>query len=384
MWGKDVSIETAPRIGLYFVSVRRVSYLIARTLALGGCRVWVQSEIPLAELQARPSPGPAEREYYSWLFSDERIEIVEGSSEAPGVDGLMYEIGHDAPRYPERLRHWISKAHCVVGWNTNDQEQKWCQSLRAELASTARFARFLPSTHRLIVSSGRTALRPPMLLSLARRQGYFVHPKFLHEPALRAEMFADDWSAETPRPVRLFFSGNPEPDSRRRLVEELKEFLLTVPAIRFLDHYEQIQMPSALNASDRLVLWMVRAEPHDPLWYMRSDVVPPALWPRVLQMSDFALCPPAHERKTHRVVESLLQGVIPILDCPEEYDIGLRDGVNCLAVRYGQWKKAFQRALEMRAEEVIQLRRAVRGLALAELHPHGAARRWLQRLGVES
>ncbi|MFL6212852.1 MAG: hypothetical protein ACJ74J_03060 [Blastocatellia bacterium] len=377
--------DPSPRIGLYLLSANRTAYLISKILALGGCHVWVRFEIPLEELLRKSNQlADIEKEYCSWLFSETHVEILDGGDAPPAVDCLLYQVDYSRPRQPEALLAWMAKSGHITAWNTNYAEKDWWQLFSTDLRMAIKFTRFLLRTSRVVVACGRTRLRPTTVLSRGQRQGYFVHPKFLREPELYAEMFAESWSAESPRPVRLIFSGNPVPEERRQLIDRLKGFLSEQPDVQLIDHYEKIATRAALPSSDKaLVLWMVRANSRDPQWHLRRDVIPPSQWPLVLRMCDFAFCPPGDERKTHRVVEALLQGVIPILDCPEEYDLGLRDGVNCLVVCNGQWDKGVQRALSMPAEEVIRLRRAIQELAQTELYPTGAARRWLCRLGFE-
>ena len=376
-------VPDAPRIGLYFTAVNRNSYLIAKTLALGGCKVFVRLEIPLEELLARPDePGFAEREYCSWLYSEEDIQIIHSGDDFPEVDALLYQMWHLLPQHTEELHAWMKMAAHVTAWNANNHECSVWQNLRGELVSAIRFARLLLWTRNVVMQSGRIFLRPTSLLAHSRRQGYFTHPKFLREPVLRAEMFSGGWEAAESRPVRLIFSGNPEPESRRRTVESLRGFLQRRADVRILNHYEELPSQPAPTVGTNSVLWMVRAPVQDPLWYLRRDVIPPAKWPAVMRLCDFAFCPPGDERKTHRVVESMLQGVIPILDCPEEYDAGLRDGVNCLVVRQGRWQEAVQHALELSQPEVQRLRQAVQSAALKHLHHAGTARNWLTRLGL--
>jgi len=364
---------------LYFIWVNRNNYLIAKTLAMGGCQVWVRSEIPLENLvHLTGAQLSAEHEYSSWLFSDEHIRIVSDASPAPEVDVLLYEIGHLRPKFAAELCEWMSKSARAVAWNTNEHERVWWRNLRAELAALVRFFRFLPRTRTMIMQSGRLFFRPTALFSHARRQGYFVHPKFLREPDLRNEMFNVRWDPNKPRTVRLVFSGNPEPEFRRRLVEQLRCFVEAQPGVQIINHYENLATPLA-REGDKRVLWMVRANPHDPRWYLRNDIVPPLKWPGILRLCDFVFCPPGYERKTHRVIESLLQGVIPILDCPQEYDLGLQDNVNCLVVRRGRWQEAMQRALQFRLPDLVRLRKVIKTLAEDHLQHLGSARDLLAR-----
>ena len=377
--------DRSPRILLYLININRNGYLIAKTLSLAGYDVWVRSEISLNELQNLSSPGPAECEYFSWLFSDEEIRAAKIFDDVPMVDCLVYEIGHKRPRYPDELRAWIAKSERVIAWNTNDHERAWWQNLRAEVAALVKFADFLPRTRAVVMQSGRTFLRATALFSRPRRQGYFVHPKFLRDPALGAEMFGAKWSPDQSRPVRLVFSGNAEPETRRCLMEELDQFLKSRSNVRLVNHYKDMAQESILAPDAKaLVLWMVRAGSNDRRWDLRQDVVPPVKWPGVLRLCDFVLCPPGYERKTHRVVESLLQGVIPILDCPEEYDLGLGDGVNCLVVRDGSWSAALNRALRISEPEILRLRRNVWILAQAKLRIPCAAQDWLKKFGFQT
>jgi hypothetical protein len=376
-------LSPAPRIGLYFSSITQHSYLIAKTIALGGCDVWVRMELPLPEiLNSGSGPSSPVREYCSWLYSDEQIRVLSETSCTPAVDALLYELGSRSPRFPRQLWDWMRKARRVVAWNTNFYESSAWMNIRGELSRIVRFWRFLVRTRAVVMTGGPTHCRLTAPLGRASRQGLFVHPRFLREPGLRAEMFAFGWPPDAIRPIRLFFSGNPQPELRRRLIGEIGAFIESRPEIRVLHRYQESLLPDVPSSAEKAVLWMIRADEHDHQWWLREDVVPPPKWPEVLRLSDFSLCPPGYERKTHRVIESLLQGAIPILDCPEEYDIGLRDGHNCIVVRSGRWIEALQRVLQMREGDILGFRRAVSDVVANRLLPRSAAQEWLHRLDV--
>lgn len=376
------SMTPSGRIGLYFISVNRNAYLIAKTLALGGCSVHVRCELSEDELKGACASGySAEREYCSWLYSEEGIRIVGERAVAPPVDTLLYEIGHTRPKAPADLTTWMQKAGRVIAWNTTEHELSFRKNLRAEIGTTVKFLRLLFHTRNVIVGNGRTILRPTAFGRRSIRQGYFVHPKFLREPPLYEEMFLREWRVEEPRPVRIVFSGNAEPKSRTLLLQTAADFLKKRPDVNFLNHYEQL-LQLDRSPTGKTILWMMRAAVQDPKWYLRNDVVPPARWPGVLRQSDFAFCPPGFEKKTHRVIESMLQGVIPILDCPDEYDVGLRDGKSCVVVRHGRWHEAVRRALDYSLDDVIRMRCEVTEIARLHLVPSSGARDWLRRLGL--
>ena len=378
----NIGSSPTPRIGLYFVSSNRNSYLIARTLSMTGFQIFVRMEKSFDDLMGDPdSPNIAERKYCSWLYSEPRIKVVANDTLPPQVDVLMFEISSLRPRFRQGLTLWQKHAARVIAWNSNEHESSFWENLRGELACMKHYWEFLPRVKSVIVSAGRTKLRPTAMVCRAVRQGYFAHPIFFREQPLFREMFEGDCAWQNSRAVRLVFSGNPEPASRRQLIDEVFRAVQAFPGIGILRHYEGLMDRRHVNGGP-VALWMVRGDSSDPKWYMRQDVVPPAKWPGVLRQCDFVFCPPGYEKKTHRVIESLLQGVIPILDCPEEYEIGLADGKNCLKVFAGSWKDAVKRALGMKSEDVIKMRAAVKEIRNAYLLPAAAGRRWLAKLEV--
>ncbi len=370
------------RIGLYFVSSNRNSYLIARTLSMTGCQIFVRLEKSFDELMADPdSPNIAERRYCSWLYSEPRIRILANDTPPPPMDVLLFEISSLRPVFRQGLSAWQKQAKRAIAWNSNDHESSLWGNLRGELACVKHYWEFLPRVRKVIMGAGRLTLRPTAMVCRTTRQGYFVHPIFFREQPLFREMFEGNCEPLNPRPIRLVFSGNPEPPTRRRLIDGVFQFVQAFPGITVLRHHEELAERQQTHAGP-VALWMVRGDSSDPKWYLRQDVVPPAKWPGALRQCDFVFCPPGYEKKTHRVIESLLQGVIPILDCPEEYEVGLVDGKNCLQVSAGRWKDAVERALRMKSEEVIKMRAAVMEIRNACLLPEAAGRRWLAKLEV--
>jgi hypothetical protein len=379
---RQIGSSPAPRIGLYFVSANRNGYLIAKTLSLTGYEIFARLENSMGDLVGDPgAPNIVERRYCSWLYSEPGIHVVAEGTLPPELDVLLFEISSLRPRFRQGLAAWQKRAKRVMAWNTNDHESSPWGNLRGELACVKHYWEFLPRAQRVIVGAGRLKLRPTAMMGRTLRQGYFVHPNFYREQHLFQEMFEGDCAEKELRPVRLVFSGNPEPASRRQLIDDVFQVVQAFPKVVVLKHHEELFSRQFAN-DERLALWMVRADSSDPRWHLRQDVVPPAKWPGVLRQCDFVFCPPGYEKKTHRVIESLLQGVIPILDCPEEYDIALADGKNCLKVAPGRWKDAVERALKMKPEEVIRMRAAVMETRDTYLLPEAAGRTWLAKLDL--
>lgn len=375
------------RIGFYLVSIERQSYLMAKMLALSGHQVVVYSEFSLQTvLEGTESPGFSERHYFSWLYSDGDIQMLpQEEVEMPPVDLLIYEMGHVRPTQPERLARWISRAAQVAAFHTHEFNVDFYQNHRADLARLVRYRRFLPRTRRLLLRGGKTPFRLPLMLAPGALMGYFVNPDFLRDAELRQSLFATDWPRDEKRPVRLFFAGNPEPPARRKIVEEITQHWSGEsdwPVLRSLGEREHF-LASNRNGK-QAILWMVRGDPKDANWEGRADSIHPRHWAGVLKSVDFCVCPPGYELKTHRVIESLLCGSIPILDCPEEYDVDLEHGVNCLVARKNTWKETVSGALNYSQEQILAMRKNVRECKERYLSVNAAGRRLAQKCGLET
>ena len=115
-----------------------------------------------------------------------------------------------------------------------------------------------------------------------------------------------------------------------------------------------------------------------------SSTVPSGLDPsaylRILTDLDFCISPPGHDPYTHRTVEAIVRGSVPILAEPRAYDLGLRDGENCIVVSNGDWLEATRRALSMPQFEVVRLRNSTLALREERLVPNAAAERFCSQL----
>ena len=368
------------QVGVYLSTANRISYLIVKTLAMAGCRVHLHSDVTAADIERQKAePGNIERNYFSWLFSEDNVALVTPKTQLPELDVVIWEMGPKRLKFPELLSSFCAKTKVINGWDPSTQEQSWRFNQKSDAAALVRGFPFSIKCHRVVVGGGRLWLRLISLLRPTHRQGYFINPHFLRDSGLMGAMFANDWTPQENRPWRLLFSGNPEPEARRNIVTEVQAFLLASQNVNLERHFSDIR--DATN--NRLkVLWMVRADPNDPQWAMRADVIPPLKWPGLLSRADFSLCPPGYENKTHRVVESLIRGAIPILDCPEEYDLELKDGVNCLVVKNGDWEQQVQRALSLEQSDIQTMRCSIQVLREKYLTCEAMGQHWLRKCGL--
>jgi hypothetical protein len=124
------------------------------------------------------------------------------------------------------------------------------------------------------------------------------------------------------------------------------------------------------------------------VWRAYSDAQPAALSPdeflKVLTESDFTLSPPGYSLVTHRPVEALLRGSIPVLNAGELdlYDLGLADGVNCIAVPPGGWPAAMERITGMSDTDIFAMRRNVQAMLANRVAYPALSRDMSQRLGL--
>src|SRR5262249_51778236 len=79
------------------------------------------------------------------------------------------------------------------------------------------------------------------------------------------------------------------------------------------------------------------------------------------------ISPPGWGAFTHRTIEALVRGSIPIIEDPRVYGLELRDNDNCIIARPDDWGAAVQRALKMDEEEIRRIRRNVIGLREKQL-----------------
>jgi hypothetical protein len=101
--------------------------------------------------------------------------------------------------------------------------------------------------------------------------------------------------------------------------------------------------------------------------------VDPSEYLHILADMDFCVSPPGWGRYSHRTVEAIVRGAVPILSDASAYDLDLRDGENCIIVSDGNWREATRRALVMSQSEVVRLRNSVLALREERVAPNIAA-----------
>jgi len=174
---------------------------------------------------------------------------------------------------------------------------------------------------------------------------------------------AQDWKSDSRRPIRANFVGSRDPARRGQILDSIDAYFFNT----FPGDNEQKHM----------------------VWHVYSDARPAALSPveflNTLANSDFTLSPPGYSLVTHRPVEALLRGSIPVINADELdlYDLGLADGMNCIAVSKGGWPAAMDRITRMGEVEIVAMRRNVLAMLNERVVYPALSRNICRRLGLD-
>ncbi len=195
--------------------------------------------------------------------------------------------------------------------------------------------------------------------------GFDVHSQFLEDPASFEHIHGYNWQAQAERPILANFLGSKDPRIRERVLDSIRPMLA----------------PDGARDSE--------AKPGKQwFWHEYTDAAPGGLGPLefvdLLTDSDFTLCPPGYSLVTHRPIEALLRGSIPVLNANELdiYAIGLADGVNCIAAPIGDWSTVIDRLLAMDQDRIAAMRRHIGEMHATLLDYPAGARNMCRRLGI--
>jgi len=333
-----------------------LTYTMARALAFSGhpVQVWI---------------ADVERDRQSTWSLSGRIAAIPGASviadhaappPAP-FDQLIVQGHSQLLRYRNVLDQLAPHARHLTLVSLGDRSRPWRQALRMQWREWRWMGRWFGKVNRIVYKDGFHRLDWLGLLRSRRVVGFDAHSNFLRDDTLFQAIHAADWTADAPRPHRANFLGSRDPAIRERILESVERYFSAAP--------NGAPGPSML-------------------WHAYSDAQPAALSPaeflRALTESDFTLAPPGYSLLTHRPVEALLRGSIPVLNADELdlYDLGLANGVNCIAVPPGGWPGAMARIVAMGEPEVVAMRRNVVAMLDDQVAYPALARAICRRLGV--
>jgi hypothetical protein len=185
------------------------------------------------------------------------------------------------------------------------------------------------------------------------------YPPYLHPQLFNAETFSQifaDFRMIGRRRYAVGFMGNKNPKERSIALAKCRRAIAEAGAQSFWIEYGDDEHQKSL-AADQFI--------------------------SALGDMDFCLCPAGYSDWTHRVVECLCRGAIPILPDPHLYGLALRDLANCISVKGDDWYGAVKHALSLSLQELQEMRSNVLNLRDTLLVPSAASRRFCEQFPIE-
>lgn len=292
------------------------------------------------------------------------VKVIADRSARPPekIDQLIVQGHPQLLHHREVLDLLAARAARLTAITAGDRSRPFRQALRLQWREWRWYGNWFGKVKCIAYKDGPYRIDWLGLFRPRRVVGFDAHSKFLQDEKLFRALHAQDWDSNTPRPIRANFLGSRDPATRGRILDSVEDFFTSA---------------TPAGVGQRMV------------WHAYSDAQPAALsgeaFLQVLTDSDFTLAPPGYSLVTHRPIEALLRGSIPVLHADELdlYDLGLVDGVNCIAVAPHGWRAAMQRIVDMSSAEVAGMRENIRAMLEEKVAYPALARDISRRLGLE-
>ena len=308
------------------------------------------------------------------------LETIGYFFRSSGVDVVFITepTGDDRSEHPWSLQRVAAQNH-KVRWISDQPESG--DLLIAEALVDPRYRR---SRDSWISRSKEVAFLFPHVGTTVKRQIAYLLKSWPHSVTARTAIFFGDrrnafdaWSPTFQR--RAFYSPHLHPQlfSDEPLNQVFADFNIMEArqyAIGFMGNKNPRER-STILAECRRAIEQAKAQ---SFWIEygdneHQDALTPEQFISRLGEMDFCLCPTGWSRWTHRVVESLCRGAIPILQDAHLYGLDLQDSVNCIMVKNGDWYSSVKAALNLPIADLQNMRRNIIDLREKMLVPSRAA-----------
>lgn len=301
----------------------------------------------------------------SILVADDGFESRAASSIQKRVSAIggVRSVGCDMPQRPATFERLIvqatprqvdvlrdlprlaARASAITLISAGDRSRSWIDAFGAQWFELTRLGTARRRVDRVLFKDG--FYRVDLFGVFRHREvvGFDVHSQFLSNAQERDAMHATDWSLEDVRPYLVNFLGSRDPQPRLAILDTMRHLFVS-------------QSGQAKGAPGGKQMY----------WCEYSDATPGGLPPLqfvdTLTKSDFTLCPRGYSLVTHRPIEALLRGSIPVLRADELdlYGVALVDGKTCIAVDDDGWARAVERILAMPEAQIRAMRQNVQGI----------------------
>ena len=339
-----------------------LTYTIAKALSVGGhdVSVWVVNP----NLDHGLSEG-----IRTSLRETPRVRIVARDEMAlPSViDRLVIQV---FPRPQEALLHAkapAQRARRITLISAGDRSRPWRDAVKQQLQEVRSLGIDANRIDHVLYKDG--FYRRDLLGMFKARHcvGFDPHSQFIHNGELFRAMYARDWDPDARRTILANFLGSRDPEIRKRALDNVRPLF---------DSASGSSPSSAIHKSMR--------------WHEYSDAAPIGLDPRefirVLSDSDFTLCPRGYSLVTHRPIEALLRGSIPVLseDELDLYGVDFKDGQNCITVQDRHWRETVESLARVEEPEIRRMRTNIDAMFDEFLDYPAMAKQIRARIGMDS
>lgn len=336
-----------------------VSYMIAKALSFAGHNIYVYFGVP-------------EHEETSLNKIKQRLLRIPRVTVLSDNDDMAQQVTFERliiqmfprPQFMEScqaIHTFAKKAQHITLISAGDRSKYWRTAYKMQWKELRAFGKWIKRIDRIVYKDGCHSFDLYALIKSRRVLGFNVHSAFMDEEEKFEYIQKQDWEIEAIRPYGINFMGSQDPARRMCILDSIR------PLFAKSDNSNSFKQN---------------------IWHEFSDEKPNALTPLefvdILTNSDFTLCPTGYSLITHRLIETLLRGSIPILSANELniYDLDLTDGVNCIAALSDNWQTTIERCFSMEEKNIIKMRKNIHALVHNRILYPASSKEMRQRLAI--
>lgn len=320
------------------------------------------------------TPQESEQKEHEWCLKRlsqlqlTNIELVAPGSFPAHTDWLYVRSSKTQPLFEKNMNAWLGKAE-NLGLLAHYSHHDGFKSIAKQLLYT--FPYYLLAKSVLLQISSQHQ-HPYCFI---QEQAFFspsVHPQYIVDEYYKQLMFDEYRDFNIRRNYKFTFLGNQQPKEREMVLKMVQKTLHHIKNSVIFDSYKQ---DTEISTSNVNILWIEYGDRGS-----KRGLKPPE-YVKALSETDFCICPLGWGGNwTHRVIEALVCGAIPILEDADRYNIGLTDMETCIAVKNSNWEEAIERAAQLNPDEIITMRSKIKTTKENYLLPEVAAHRFRESL----
>lgn len=268
------------------------------------------------------------------------------------------------------LRKWLNKSKQIGFLTYSNYKGNWKEKAK-ELLRNFPYYLF---AERIGYQTSSSSKVPYFFIKNQFFYSPSVHPQSIVKDDYRKLMFAPTYNSKKERNFKFSFMGNRNPPERVPILKQIKEKLIRDTNII---NREQYLLNQHISNNKNNVLWIEYGDRDKVRGLSSPDYI------NALNQTDFCICPLGWGGNwTHRVIESLVRGAIPILEDGERYNIGLTDMKNCIVVKNNNWLEAIEKAEQINLEQLSSIKSNIAEIREKYLLPEAASKKLRESMGL--